>query len=398
MNPLWKRLRSYWREHVSVPLYSPQARQDPYPYYEKLREAAPVHCLRDRRYWTVSHYEDVRHVLSHPDLYPSTGVGQLEKSLSGADDPGHARVRKIVSRAFSANHLASLEGRIRDVAEEFVDNIAGRGQCDFVDDLAKPLPLRVMAMLLDLDPDRWRDYSRWTDAAVVDDKEALGADAKDAIEMDLAEMTAFLEDHLIECRQGRRQGVCCTEVIPDLTDEEARDVLKLLLTAGNVTTSHLLGNLAVVLLQNPEVMHALRADPELIPTVIEETLRINTPTLSVPRRPAKDVTLDGQPIPANSVMFVLLGSANHDDEKFPDANRFSLERDTRGHLAFGSGLHYCLGAALSRLEAKIVLETLLERLEVIEAAEPLDQIRWEENMHLRGPKRLKLNVRAFPGN
>jgi cytochrome P450 len=274
--------------------------------------------------------------------------------------------------------------------------MAERGQCEFMRDLARPLPAKVIATLLDIDPERLSDYGRWTEATIVDEPERLDAATEKRFEGDQRERDAFITDHVKECRSGRRRGFFSTEVVPHLTDEEAIDVITLLLVAGHKTTTHLIANVVVTLLQNPDVEDSLRADTELIPAVVEETMRINGPVLGVLRRTARDVTLAGQRLPANAQVLALLGSANRSEEKFADADRFSLERGTHGHLGFGKGAHYCIGAGLGRLEAKIVLETLLERLEVIEAAERLDEMEWEDpNTQMRGPKRLKLNVRAF---
>jgi len=394
MNALWKRIRSRFRKHVSIPLFSAQGRDDPYPYYKELRETAPVHCLRKEKIWTVSRYGDVQHVLNQPDLYLSSDLGGIENSLLGADGPDHLRVRKVVTKLFTAARLHSLEDSIRVRAREYVDRMAEHGNCELMRDLARPLPIQVIATVLDFDPGRWREYSRWSDAAAIDGTECSDDAARALRQRHLDEMNSFLADHLTECRAGRRIGFCSTEVIPELSDEEALDVLRLLLVAGHITTAFLLGNIVVALLRNPGVMKSLRADPALIPSAVEETLRINTPGLSVVRRPAKDVTLGGQRIRKDSVIFALLASANHAEEKFVEPDLFQIDRNTQAHIGFGAGVHFCVGAPLSRLEARVTTEVLLDRLEVIEAAEPIDEIKWEENMHLRGPKRLKLHVRA----
>ena len=185
-------------------------------------------------------------------------------------------------------------------------------------------------------------------------------------------------------------------VVPDFSDEEAADILKLLLVAGTVTTTNLIGNAVLALLKNPSVMEAARANLDTIPAVIEETLRFNSPALSVARRAARDTELAGVRLPANSVLFVLLGSANHTEEQFDDPDRFDIARDQRAHVAFGSGPHYCLGAPLSRLETRIVLETLLSRSRTIESTIPLDQVEPIENTHLYGPRHLDLIVEPSP--
>jgi cytochrome P450 len=396
MNALWKRLRAYWRNYVPVPLGSRAARQDPYPFYKELREVAPVHCVEKRRTWTVSRYKDVQQVLRCPDVYGSSGIAGNEPTLLGNDGSDHARVRKIVSRLFDPRHIASFEEPIRRLAHEHLDEMAARRQCEFMRDLAIPLPIKVMAILLDLDPCRSDDYYRWSQAFITDRVESLSADEESTRQDDLREMRAFVVEYVKRCRRSPEGGVLASEVIPFLTDEEARSLVELLFVAGQVTTRFLLGNIAVSLLREPNLMAALRADRSVIPAAVEEVLRISSPVLFVLRRADRDVTLAGQQVPGNAILRVLLGSANRTETKFTDADRFSLQRDSQGHLAFGTGPHFCLGASLARLEGKIVLETLLERLEVFEAREPLDQIEWDEtNQHTRGPEQLKVNVRAL---
>jgi cytochrome P450 len=202
-----------------------------------------------------------------------------------------------------------------------------------------------------------------------------------------------LAAHLKRCRAGEARGVVNTEVIPDLSDPEALDVLKVLLVAGNETTKHLLSNMAVALIENPHLFEHLRANPQLIPEMVEETLRINPPVLSIARRPVQDVELDGQKIPANSPIFVLLGSANHCQERFPDGDRFDLSRKQR-HFAFGYGIHFCQGAGLSRLEGRLLLETMLDQWASMEPANSFNDIKWDPHTHLRGPKRLDIRVQA----
>ena len=304
-------------------------------------------------------------------------------------------MRKIVAGFLTSQRIASLESSVRELARELVDDMAEKGDCEIVADLASPVPLRVISVLLDLDPDRAPDYLRWANASLIDESECPDEAAKRKRRHDLAEMESFLQSHLQECRNGREQGPFSKEVVAQLNDHEALDVLKLLMVAGYVTTAGLMGNVVMALLEHPDVMQTLRHDPSRIPDAIEETLRINSPALSVSRRPREDVTLGGQRLPANAVMFLLLGSANHQEERFPDPERFSLDRETKSHLSFGKGAHYCLGANLSRMEVRVMLETLLERIETIEAAEPLDEIEWEANIHLRCPTRLKVRVKAF---
>jgi len=277
-----------------------------------------------------------------------------------------------------------------------VQEIVTHGRCELMSDLARPLPLQVIVSMLDVDPERLDDYARWNEAILTEDFGQLIPERRQQVASDIREFDFFLAEHLARCRRGLCQGVVSEKIIPDLTDEEAVDILKLLLVAGTVTTTYLIGNAVVALLRNPSAMETARADPGVIPSVPEETLRYSSPALSVPRRTARDTELAGVRLPANSVIFVLLGSANHTEDQFDEPDRFDIARDPRAHVSFGSGKHYCLGAALSRLEAKVVLETLLSRSRTIASVAPLDQIEFIEYTHLYGPRRLELTVEASP--
>jgi len=212
MSALWKRLRVRWRRHVPIPLASPAARQDPYPFYKELRDVAPVHCVEKGRTWTISRYEDVQHVLRCPDIYRSSGVEGNEPTLLGNEGPDHARVRKIVSRLFDPGHIASFEEPIRRLAHEHLDEMAARRECEFMRDLAIPLPIKVVAILLDLDPSRADDYYRWSQAFTTDRAGSLSADEERTRQDDLREKRAFVMEYLQECRRSPERGVLASVV------------------------------------------------------------------------------------------------------------------------------------------------------------------------------------------
>jgi len=392
MSVLRNAVQGFLRKHFPPPLFSPLGRRDLYQHYEVLRKTCPLQYFWKRKVWTVSRYQDALGVLNQPDIFLSSGLEGVEKRLLGSDGLAHSRMRKIVSRAFAPSLVAALEGRIRTLTEDLVQDVVARGRCELMSELARPLPLQVIVSMLGMDPDRLEDYTRWNEAICAEDFGQLTPERRQEVARDIRECDSFLAEHLDRCRRGLCQGVVSEQVVPDLRDEEAVDMLKLLLVAGTVTTTNLIGNAVLALLKNPSVMEAARANLDAIPAVVEETLRFNSPALSVARRAARDTELAGVRLPANSVLFVLLGSANHTVEQFDDPDRFDIARDPRSHLAFGSGRHYCLGATLSRLEARIVLEALLSRSRTIESVVPLDQVESIEYTHLHGPKRLDLIV------
>jgi len=391
-NSFWNRIFGTSACPAPDPLYSDAARQDPYPHYKHLRKTDPVHRISGTDVTAVSRCEHVEEVLKRNDIYSSAGLGTVETSLQGGDDPQHARIRSVVARALNPKQIAAWEEPIRELICSAVEAVTGREQFEFVADLATPLPLRVISMILDFDQDRWQDYNRWSQAAIKDEFAGLDPPTRARFERDRAEMDAYLTSHLRRCRAGEARGVVNTEVIPDLSDGEAMDVLKVLLVAGNETTKHLLSNMAVALIENPGLFEQLRADSSLIPEMVEETLRINPPVLSIARRPVQDVELAGEKIAANSPIFVLLGSANHCPDRFPSGDRFDLSKKPR-HFAFGYGIHFCQGAGLSRLEGRLLLETMLEQWASMELADPSNNLKWDPHTHLRGPQRLDLRVR-----
>ena len=396
MSVLRNAVQGFLRKHFPPPLFLSQGLPDLYRLYAALRKTCPVQYFRKRKVWTVSRYRDVLDVLNRPNLFLSSGLEGVEKTLVGADGPEHTRVRRIISRAFAAPQIAPLEGRIRALAEGLVDGIVARRRCELVSDLARPLPLQVIVSMLDMDPDRAEDYARWNQAIVTEDFGQLTTERRQQVARELEELDAFLVDQVNRCRRGECRGFVSERVVPELSDEEAADILKLLLVAGTDTTTNLIGNAVLALLKNPSVMEGARADLATIPAVIEETLRFNSPALAVVRRVARDTELAGVRLPANSVLLVLLGSANRTEEQFDDPDRFDIARDQQAHVAFGSGRHHCLGASLSRLETKIVLETLLSRSATIESAVPLDQVELIGHTHFYGPKRLDLIVEPSP--
>ena len=196
MSVLRNAVQGFLWKHFTPPLFSPQGRRDLYSHYEVLRKTCPVQYFRKRKVWTVSRYQDALDVLNQPDLFLSSGLDGVEKTLLGADGPGHTRVRGIVSRAFAAPQIAALEGRIRALAEGLMDGIVARGRCELVSELAAPLPLQVIASMLDMDPDRAEDYARWNDAILSEDFGQLTAEApsrrRQQVARDLKEFDASL--------------------------------------------------------------------------------------------------------------------------------------------------------------------------------------------------------------
>lgn len=354
----------------------PNIRRDPYPIYSALRHRDPVHEMAGGAF-ALSRHSDVRSALARPDVFSSSAMRALienvddepsetdgPETLLGSDPPAHTALRKLVNRGFSRRRVASLEDRVRRVARSIVAELAPRDGFDLIGDFAAPLSIRVIAELLGLDHERHEDFRRWSDALLL-----LASGAPRGAELARARtekqaLSTYL-DAMIEARR-RAPGDDLISALVRLESEggplgprEVDFLPNLLLIAGNETTTHLIGNLMAALFDHPAQMELLASRPEMIPGAVEEGLRFDSPIQLVLRQTTRSVAVGGRALPAGRTVALLIGSANRDERVFPRADRFDITRDASGHLAFGLGTHFCLGAPLARLEARIALETLL---------------------------------------
>jgi len=313
-------------------------------------------------------------------------------AIMGVDPPIHTRLRKLVNRAFTPRLIAALESRIRAITSELVAAGTARGEFDLVSDLASPLPVTVIAEMLGVEPERRADFRQWGDA-IVNAHGGVQSEAERARvrQLNLTFRSYFQEK--VETRRTHPQGDLITALVQAqedqqmLSTEEILVLIAFLLLAGSETTTNLIGNAMVVLEDHPQEMTKVRANPTLIDNVIEETLRYEGPIQSMPRHILREVQIAGTTIPAGAVVVPLFASANRDENKFPHPDRFDLTRDTEGHVGFGYGIHYCLGAPLARLEAKIALAELL-RLRGLRRKN--QDVEFGGGIIVRGPKTLPL--------
>lgn len=390
-------------------LMSPEIRANPYPVYAELRRTAPVTQVDPGGLWAVSRYEDVLHVFKNPKLYSSEGLrlaadppwlgrsNPLADSLLFTDDPKvHGRLRGLVNRAFGPTALSRLEPSIRATAEELTTRVLERRDVDFVSEFAMPLPASVIGALLGLDPTLHSRFKQWSDDIVAISASQPGDTALlEQCRRTVAEMEQYLgqvleqrrqapgDDMVSELMQARVNGEA-------LTAKELMGFLFLLLVAGLETTVHLLGNSGRILAEHPELLRRLREDRSLIPQFIEEVLRFEPPVHSTIRICTQDVTLAGVSLPRGSLLLLLQGSALRDEHSCEDADRFRLERKGPQNLAFGHGMHFCLGAPLARVEVRVALEALIARCGAMSLRpEPIE---WNFSMTVRGMRRLPLEV------
>jgi cytochrome P450 len=306
-------------------------------------------------------------------------------------------------RAFTPRSIANLEPRIRELSRELLAPALERGQMDLALEYSNLLPTMVIAEMIGIPvADRAR-FLRWGETimnlsyAIAGGEEAAKAMQENAVVKE--EMRAYLKEVIPERRKAPKDDLLTRLVEAEvdgerLTEEEILGFFQLLLSAGTETTTNLINNAILCLIENPDQLARLRAEPHLLPSAIEEVLRYRSPGQIIFRSTKRDIELHGQVIPAGKLVLVMIGSANRDPMKFRDPDRFDIARDPNPHVAFGHGIHFCLGAALSRLEAKVALEDLLERMKGFELASPEP---WEprKGLHIHGP--LRLPIRFEPG-
>ena len=365
---------------------------DPYPRYAELREAAPVHRMPDGSF-VVTRWDECWSTYRKPTVFSSSGTRGGDyastKSIISLDPPAHTRMRQLVTGPFRPAAIASLESELRDVAEGLVEDLmaANRsGEADLVAHLAVPLPVIAIARMLGIPSERYPEFRHWSDHSVAG---LAGLDVDRAVvKQARRDMMEFFLGLVTERRKSPGDDLISAIVNgPDpLDDEFAVAFCFTLLVAGNETTTNLIGNAMLALLAHPEQAEQLWADPDLIPGAVEEALRYDAPAQTNIRRAATDTDIAGHPIPADSLVVLLIGSANRDPRKYEDPDRFDITRNAREHLAFGNGVHLCLGASLARLEARLAYETLRARVRNVRSAGPVVR----QNGQLRGVRRLPI--------
>jgi len=356
--------------------YDVDIHADPYPVYRRLREEAPLYYNGQHDFYALSRFDDVEGGLVDRETYIS-GRGAILEFIranieipSGVlifeDPPRHTAHRGILSRVFTPRKMNALESKIREYCANALDPLVGRGGFDFVRDLGAQMPMRVIGMLLGV-PE--------ADQEAVRDTADANLRTKPGQPMRFSNETFARGEHFeeyIDWRAKHPSDDLMTELMQAEFEDETGTVRRLtraeVLTyvtvvagAGNETTTRLIGWTGQVLADHPDQRRELVGDPSLIPNAIEEILRYESPAPHVARYVAKDVEWYGRAVPEGSVMLFLVGSANRDDRRFPDGDRFDIHRKIDHHLAFGYGIHFCLGAALARLEGRVALEEVLKR-------------------------------------
>jgi pimeloyl-[acyl-carrier protein] synthase len=389
---------------------------DPYPTYHRLRDDDPVHWSETVGAWLLTRYDDVSTTLRDPHHFSSRGrfsavlegltaderaaVGPLEDhftvGLLGSDPPDHTRLRGLVNRAFTPRVVEGLRPRVQHIVDDLLDAAGPRGEVDLVRDVAYPLPATVIAELLGAPPEAQDDFKEWSDGILA--FQGTGRATPELLarsQRDLLAMRAFLTKLLAERRKNPREDLLSRLVAAETDDQKLSEAELLttcvtLLTAGHETTTNLLANGLLTLLRHPDQCQRLRDEPDLMPLAVEEMLRFESPLQRNPRRVAADIELRGKPLRQGEFVFQVLGAANRDPEQFTDPDRFDITRQPNRHLAFGYGIHFCLGAPLARLEASIAIGTLLRRFPDLRLRG--DAVSWERHGLLRALSALPVTL------
>jgi len=351
---------------------------NPFPLYHTMRQTQPLYHDPQRGNWNVFRYDDVQRVLSEYTTFSSQFRRKRTLSLLpsepfsaaiiSTDPPRHRQLRSLVTQAFTPRAVEALAPRITQIVQEHLDTVQPSGCMDVIHDLGYPLPVIVIAELLGIPSQDRARFKRWSDNAVQAANFGTNVDFKKFMSPEMMEMGKYFMGII-----DKRRKAPGDDLISGLLDAsvdgkhlsqiELLGFCVLLLVAGNETTTNLIGNAMLSLAEQPESWQSLRARPELLPQAIEEALRYRSPVQSMFRIAIKDVKLYDQTIPANAPVVAWIGSANHDESVFPDAETFDIERTANKHIAFGYGIHFCLGAPLARLEARIGLGAMLERFQ-----------------------------------
>ncbi|WP_274648705.1 cytochrome P450 [Paenibacillus humicola] len=348
----------------------------PYSFYRRMRDENPIAYDPKAKLWAVFRYDDVRTVLSDHDRFSSDftkfdsseTVGR-RKSLISMDPPEHKHSRDLLTKAFTPRAVANMEPRIAQIANDLLDQVIDKGEMDFIRDFASPLPIIVIAEMLGVptqDRDQFRSWAdellRFTDNPFVD------AEAnKERRERVQAEMDDYFRGIIAQRKRDPKDDLISSLIQAEiggekLTEEQILSFCTLLLLAGHVTTINLLGNSMLCLTDFPDELNKLYAKPDLIPSAIEEVLRYSSPVQLFFRIANRDIDMDGRRIEKGQRIIAWIGSANRDETKFEAPDRFDVTRSPNPHIAFGYGIHFCLGAPLARLEGKAAWETLLSRI------------------------------------
>lgn len=392
-------------------IFHPEVRADPYPFYATLRSQDPVHWDEPMGFWVLTRYDDVASVFNDPRFSRAQGLmggftrlpeaeqkiaepvyRAYAQSMPYTDPPYHTRLRGLVNKAFTPRVVERMRPYIQQVVDDLLDAVEAKGGLDVIRDLAYPLPLVVIAVLLGFPIEERQQLKKWSD----DSFAVLGIvrhspELMEGAARSMAEMSNYIAA-LSQDRRLQPQEDLLTALVTvvdegeRLTQAELIANVSVLLAAGHETTSNLIGNGVLALLRHPGQLHKLRDDLAPVNNAVEEVMRYDNPVQIVYRSAAEDVEMSGRRIAKGQLVNMILGAANRDPDHFSDPDRFDITRDQGRNVGFGLGIHFCIGAPLARLEGQIAFSTLLSRFPDLRLA--ADTLEWQEHPTFRGLKSL----------
>ncbi len=385
--------------------------RDPYPFFHRLRAEDPVHWCAPLNSWLLTTYanvsiglRDARLSSKRAEFFVSQAPVRLQAKLEPlgrhlskwlvlTDAPDHTRLRALVSKAFTTATIQAMQGRVQEIVDGLLDEIQGKGETDLIRDFAYRLPATVISEILGLPNERHDDFRQWSeDIGAFSQGSSLNfAQTAEQAQKSLLEMTNYFRGIMDERRRQPREDLISAmikakEEGDTLTEDELLSMCSLLFVAGHDTTRNLIGNGILALLQNPDQLARLKDDPSLITSAVEEFLRFDTSVQRQTRVAKEEFELGGKSIRKGQAVLAMLGAANRDPQQFPDPDRLDISRQPNRHVAFGTGIHFCLGAPLARLEAPIAFNTILARLPKMRLATSV--VEWRESIGVRGLKTL----------
>lgn len=383
-------------------LFTPSFTRDPYPVYEKLRQSDPLFKVMfpDGTYgWLVTTYVDAVDVLKDPrfikdmtKVYGPESQSPFTSNMLFSDPPDHKRLRGLVQKAFTPQMINGMRDHIQSIADRLLDKAAGTGHMKLIDDYAFPLPIIVISEILGVPLEDQDKFRIWSNSIIG----ASNQETEPEVYQHMQEFVEYLRVWFEKVRVNPgedliSQLIAAEEAGDRLTEQELFGVVTLLIIAGHETTVNLIGNGVLALLEHPEQRRLLQEQPERIHGAIEEMLRYNGPVeFSTSRWAGEEMEFRGRQMQKGDLVIVALDSANRDEQQFSDPDVFDITRERSRHLAFGQGIHLCLGAPLARLEGEIAVNTLLRRFPHLQLQEGVEELEWRPGMIVRGVKEIPL--------
>jgi cytochrome P450 len=420
-------------------LQQPEIRSDPYPFYKQLREQDPVHWDKEMGFWVLTRYDDIVSLYTDDRFSRAQGLMRgferlssnnqqiaqpvyhsFSKTVFYADPPYHTHLRGLMNHAFTPRRVEQLRPYVQHTVDELLTAAQAKGEMDVIHDLAYPLPVMVIAELLGLPASDRARFKHWSDDlfAILGTVRHKSQHLLERAAQSLAEMTDYVRD-LSQSRREDPQDDLLSALLAStddgylayhqdlfahpptdqlirehttsssLTEDELVANINILLSTGHETTTHLIGNGVLALLQNPDQKQKLHEHPDLLPAAIEEVLRYDNPVQITYRAVLEDAEIHGKTIRAGDLVNTIIGSANRDDSHYAEPDQFDITRSEGRHLGFGLGIHFCIGAPLVRLEAEVAFESVLRRYPNLNLA--TDDLQWQEHPIFRGLKSLPVN-------